>query len=548
MERIVFISHSSKDKAIADAVVHRLEENGIRCWIAPRDIGHTNWAADIMDALPRCEVFVVIISRNAVESKEITKEVTQATNFCTYILPFRIDEEMLPKHLQYHLGPCHWLDAVTPPLEKHIDTLIYRIKHLSEEDAVYVNRSRLKLVEKISSPCGFFTGREQEIEAVAEAFEKDHIVFLQGMGGIGKSEIARGYAQAHRGEYDRIIFSNYTSNLIDLFSGDDITIENLSRADGEEGTMWFRRKLEAFRTLATSRTLLIIDNFDTDEDPYMDEVFASSCRILITTRNDHSDYRTIHVGPIGDFDAVLRIFSDYYGKPIKPSDQDVVAEMLRLVGCHTITVELIAKQMKASFLKPEKMLERLRSTGMNMHLKEKVRRERSAEKLSASDYIRQLFTFSDLGEEQRYMLSVMSLTPVSGIQIHMLGEILDLDDYDVINDLIGRSWLILGDGDSSEDSDDIVRMHPVVRLPFPDRTVPGYDRSTLFRARWIFHSFLSFAPIWRDHAADHCTGPGIFVQEVIFFWQSGHHTAQQLYHSMAAQLPDPREKRRTAPL
>ena len=51
MERIVFISHSSKDKVVADAIVHRLEENGIRCWIAPRAITKTDWAGSIMDAL-----------------------------------------------------------------------------------------------------------------------------------------------------------------------------------------------------------------------------------------------------------------------------------------------------------------------------------------------------------------------------------------------------------------------------------------------------------------------------------------------------------------
>ena len=34
----ILISYSSKDKAIADAVCHQLESNGIRVWIAPRDI------------------------------------------------------------------------------------------------------------------------------------------------------------------------------------------------------------------------------------------------------------------------------------------------------------------------------------------------------------------------------------------------------------------------------------------------------------------------------------------------------------------------------
>lgn len=38
MQYDVFISYSSLDKQIADAVYSNLENNKIRCWIAPRDI------------------------------------------------------------------------------------------------------------------------------------------------------------------------------------------------------------------------------------------------------------------------------------------------------------------------------------------------------------------------------------------------------------------------------------------------------------------------------------------------------------------------------
>ncbi len=38
MAHDVFISHSAKDKATADAVCAVLEAEGIRCWIAPRDV------------------------------------------------------------------------------------------------------------------------------------------------------------------------------------------------------------------------------------------------------------------------------------------------------------------------------------------------------------------------------------------------------------------------------------------------------------------------------------------------------------------------------
>jgi tetratricopeptide (TPR) repeat protein len=456
MDGQVFISYSSADKLIADAVCHRLEEAGIPCWIAPRDIKTSDWAGSIMDGLRRSKIYVVIISHNSIASPEVTKEVTEATRVCDYLLPFKVDTEELSDRLRYHLGPCHWLDAVNPPLEKRIDELIERIRNLSREDAVYQNTERMRLVEKMVSPRGLFVGREEEIETLASLFKQEHVVFLQGMGGIGKSEIAKGYARDRHGDYDTVVFAGYTSGLKDLICGGDVLIENLNRADGETQDLWFCRKMEALRSLTNERTLLIIDNFDVDEDPDMEEVFSIPAHILVTSRNDHTDYPTLSVGPIADFDTVRKIFTTHYGKPVKPEEQTAVDEMLRLVGCHTITVELIAKQMKASFLKPEKMLERLRSTGTNTHLKEKVKREGSTEKLTGFDYIRQLFSLSGLTEEEKHLLEVMSFMPVSGIEVSLLGEILDLEDFDAVNDLIGKSWLML------DEETEKLQLHPVV--------------------------------------------------------------------------------------
>ena len=59
----VFISHSSKDKVIADKMCEALEEKGLKCWIAPRDITPgTEWAVAISDAIATIKVMVVIYS------------------------------------------------------------------------------------------------------------------------------------------------------------------------------------------------------------------------------------------------------------------------------------------------------------------------------------------------------------------------------------------------------------------------------------------------------------------------------------------------------
>jgi hypothetical protein len=52
MAHDVFISHSTEDKAVADAVCAILEKNGVRCWIAARDIlPGADWSASIVDGI-----------------------------------------------------------------------------------------------------------------------------------------------------------------------------------------------------------------------------------------------------------------------------------------------------------------------------------------------------------------------------------------------------------------------------------------------------------------------------------------------------------------
>jgi hypothetical protein len=48
----VFISHSSLDKPVADAVCAALEKNAVRCWIAPRDVQPgSSFAGEITGAI-----------------------------------------------------------------------------------------------------------------------------------------------------------------------------------------------------------------------------------------------------------------------------------------------------------------------------------------------------------------------------------------------------------------------------------------------------------------------------------------------------------------
>jgi hypothetical protein len=134
MAHEVFISHSSQDKPVADAVCAALENAAIRCWIAPRDVQPTrSFAGEIRRAILRSKVMVLIFSAHSNASQEILLEVGLASDSHMRIVQFRIADVTTNEDLRYYLSTPYWLDAVTPPLEPHLDTLTKRVKELLAE-------------------------------------------------------------------------------------------------------------------------------------------------------------------------------------------------------------------------------------------------------------------------------------------------------------------------------------------------------------------------------------------------------------------------------
>jgi formylglycine-generating enzyme required for sulfatase activity len=131
MAHDVFISYPHQDKAIADAACAKLEAEGIRCWVAPRDISPSaDWAASIVSAIDSCRVMVLIFSAYANQSKQVHREVQRAFDGEKPVVPFRIENVPPEKSLAYYMGPVHWLDALTPPLDQHLQRLAASVQRL----------------------------------------------------------------------------------------------------------------------------------------------------------------------------------------------------------------------------------------------------------------------------------------------------------------------------------------------------------------------------------------------------------------------------------
>ncbi len=124
MAHDVFISYSKKDKKVAEATCALLEARGIRCWIAPRDVQPgIDWGGSIINAIAESRVMVLIFSSSANGSVQIKREVNQAIEKEVPIIPFRIEDVTPSGALEYYLDVTHWLDALTEPLEQHLERL-----------------------------------------------------------------------------------------------------------------------------------------------------------------------------------------------------------------------------------------------------------------------------------------------------------------------------------------------------------------------------------------------------------------------------------------
>lgn len=108
----VFISHSSVDSKLAYAMCDYLEEKGIRCWIAPRDIpGGVKYGKSIIMGVKTCKIMVVLFNNNANDSEGVETEVERAFHYKLTLIPFKLDQTIPSDSLEFSFGSFQWLDA-----------------------------------------------------------------------------------------------------------------------------------------------------------------------------------------------------------------------------------------------------------------------------------------------------------------------------------------------------------------------------------------------------------------------------------------------------
>lgn len=321
------------------------------------------------------------------------------------------------------------------------------------------NPTKPFLQHSLPPKTAFFVGRDSDLSEIDNRLKQTDKLFITGMGGMGKSELCKQYAHLHKAEYDAVIFAVCNTDLESMILDDKVVpIANMQMASGEKASEYFKRKYPVLKSLCTKHVLLIVDNLNDMQDGRLNDILQLNCKILITTRCDVTDYNyeQFYLGAIEGATHIRSLFDHWYPEELLSADDNAAVEqILTMYARHTLAIELIAKQMKASNIKPQKMLEKLTVGGLNCSGKERVVHGGAA-KTNTYGHIRHLFDVSGLSDNQIYILANLSLIPISGINKEQFYDWCKLEDYDDINTLVEFGWV-------QQDTDkNLISLHPVI--------------------------------------------------------------------------------------
>ncbi len=316
---------------------------------------------------------------------------------------------------------------------------------------------------EVPKPCRHFLGREEELDELHTMFEENRHIFLYGIAGIGKSELAKAYAKQYRKQYTNILYMEYTGNLHQDIADMDF-IDDPPEINEQER---FRRHNRFLRSLK-SDTLLIIDNFNatSTQDNCLSVVLKYRCRVLFTTRSQLSEYCSFQLKEMNDISTLFQLTSVFYSEA--EEHRAIVEKIIETVHYHTFAVELAAKLLENGILTPNQLFIKLQEEKASLHNEDKIKAMKDGQSSKATYYnhIHTLFSLYSLSQKQQDIMCNMCFLPSSGISARIFSKWLKLSTLNDVNDLIETGFV-------QENIRHSISLHPLIQEIAVSETRPS---------------------------------------------------------------------------
>ena len=305
----------------------------------------------------------------------------------------------------------------------------------------------------LPEPCLHFCGREQEIDSLHQALEQHGKVFVYGVPGIGKSELAKAYARAYHTDYTNILYLRFTGDIridiVKLTAVDDFSQDS-------EDTLF--KKHDRFLQTLKEDSLLIIDNFSivSGKNDLLHLLQRYRCRVLVTTRCFIFEQHNFLLEEFQDSEDLFRLAACFFSDAL--AYRGIVEEIIRAVHSHTFAVELATKLLESGILKPPMVLIRLQIAGVAYDYNDQLVMHKDGESQQEAYYghIHNLFRLWELTHPQQDIMSCLSLIPETGVSQRVLADWLCLNDLNMLHAMIEQGYIRLMSGNR-------IALHPMMR-------------------------------------------------------------------------------------
>ena len=327
------------------------------------------------------------------------------------------------------------------------NTLLMATGSLSPASADFILNNRVPV------PCRYFCGRDGELSVLHDLLNEHSKVFISGIPGIGKSELAKAYAKQHKADYTNILHLYYTGSL-----RDDITrMDFVDDLPDDTDEVRYQRHTRFLRTIKED-TLLFVDNFNVTamEDALLAEVMAYRCKVLFTTRCRFDEYPTMELSEINDKQTLLHLMSNFYSEAAQ--HQNILLQIIDAVHGHTLAVELAARLLETGMLEPHALLAKLQAEKAAFNAVDTVNIHKDGHSTKATYYrhIHTLFSLYQLAATEQDVMRALCFTPPTGISARLLAKWLQQDNLNTINSLIEMGFVQSQPGR-------IIALHPLVQ-------------------------------------------------------------------------------------
>ncbi|MBR2086787.1 MAG: serine/threonine protein kinase [Oscillospiraceae bacterium] len=324
------------------------------------------------------------------------------------------------------------------------------------------------VIPKLPSVSPHFVGREAEMKQIADALKSNPVLFVTGIGGIGKSTLVRNYIVRNKTEYDVIAYLEFDGDIRHTFCDDmQLQISTISRINGEGIDEYFSRKLSHFKQLCgEKRVLFIVDNFIGKITKDLSRILECGYDTMIVTRNQppKNSFAFLEVGAISDSNELFRLIVLNLDRRMTQEERLCFEEIIALVQGHTLVIELIARQIAAGKLGIQKALELIRENGFSRFSSEKIGNYKDGEEVydTLAAMISALFRASGMSGDEILMLKVLAMLDVRGLEMSRIRDITKLS-IECVPALCKEGWLY---------ADSRIWLHPVIA-----ETVRNWDWS-----------------------------------------------------------------------